>query len=270
MPRTRREFLALTVGGIMASSCTTAPRPAGPYTIDNVSGFEGLRFTASSDEYLDLPESVAYATARGGVLQSAREAWAFRIDRNGALDSDQYQSTRTAALGVKIDGRYYIAIDDSEDPATNILLARPQEGYDAHYRTGKWLVQKSDPTITKMLDRAAQGKTVAALDDTLILATENRNGRSAYGAHPIPQAILGNDLAEPVATYLRGKNWPEGFVRTLSPSRLEKLGVDNDHVEVRCVGVGGGVGNYLDAVDRCYDVGRVRGVVRNTSIGDNG
>ena len=39
-----------------------------------------------------------------------------------------------------IDARLFVAFDD--DSAENILLARAQEGYDAHHSSGKWLVTK--------------------------------------------------------------------------------------------------------------------------------
>jgi len=240
------------------------------YSIDNLPGFENLRFTESSTVYPSLPASVKYATERDDILQSAREAWAFRISSSGTLNSDKYQSTRTAALGVKIDGTHYIAIDDSDDPAANILLARPQEGYDAHRKNGRWVLPKSEPIITGMLDRAQHaGRVFPALEQTLKLSTKGTPA-SAYGAHPITQALLGEDLTESVAAYLRDHGREYGRVWTLSPTQLDELGVDNDHVEVRRVGVGGFVNfSYdLDAVDRCNDGGRARGVARKNSIGN--
>ena len=99
------------------------------YTIDNLPGFEHLVFSESSNEHLALPASVAFAQERGAGLQSAREAWAFRLDSSGTLDSDRYQSTRTAVLGVKIGNQYCVAFCDSPTTEENILLAGAQEGY---------------------------------------------------------------------------------------------------------------------------------------------
>lgn len=246
------------------------------YRINNLPGFEGLVFTESSTLPLALPESVAFASARDSVLQSAREAWAFRIDKNGTLDSDGYQSTRTAALGVTLKGRHCIAIGDSPSPDENILLARAQEGYDAHRTRGCWLVPRTDPIIRRMLERSQDERRVfPALESTLILATRQCNGVSAYGAHPTTQAILGPDLTEAVATYLRARRFGDGYVWTLSPQNLRDLGVDDDRAEVRRVGVGGNVcldGSYnLGANDHrdYYDYGRARGV-RNNSSGIKG
>ena len=72
------------------------------YVIDDLPVFAQYRFTESSSSTLTLPASVAFANERKSVLQSAREAWAFRISAKGGLDSEQYQSTRTAAIGVQI------------------------------------------------------------------------------------------------------------------------------------------------------------------------
>jgi hypothetical protein len=236
------------------------------YVIDNLPGYERLRFTESSNERLTLPASVAYANVRGAVLQSAREAWAFRISSNGTLESNEYQSTRTAALGVKLNGKHYIAIDDSCDPAQNILLARPQEGLDAHAMEGKWLVPKNDPIIKGMLERAQDAQRVfPALEQTLKLSTTGTP--SAYGTDASTQAIHGKDLAQTVATYLRDRRHGNGYVWTLSPAILATLGVDDDHVEVRRVGVGDG---GLGAGVRCGSGGRARGVARKTSTGNRG
>jgi hypothetical protein len=240
-----------------------------PYAID-LSGFEDLIFTESSREYLSLPSSVGFAGERQSVLQSAREAWAFRIGADSQMDSNKYQSTRTAALGLKIDGDYYIAIDDSPDPTKNILLARAQDGYDAHCATGKWLLSKQDPVIDGMLARAEQGgRLFHAPEATLVLPTNQRTGTSSYSAHPIPQAIVGRDLAATVASYLSRQGNANGYVWTLSPSNLEQLGVDNDHVEVRRVVVGVVGVDDLGADGRCDDVGGARGA-RENSTGNRG
>jgi hypothetical protein len=229
-----------------------------------------LQFTESSSDHLNLAASVAFAKERAASLQSARETWLIGIGQKGALDSNKYQGTRTAALGVKIDGKYCIAIDDSSDPTQNILLARAQEGYDAYNSTGKWLVPKSDPLINRMLDRAYNAKRVfPALEQTLKLSTASAP-TSEYGAHPSTRAILGEDLTQHVAIYLRERNRSYGHVWTPSPTELSQLGVDNDHVKVLRVVVGGKGDSisYLVADGKGYS-GRARGV-RNISTGNRG
>jgi hypothetical protein len=244
------------------------------YIIDNLPGFEQYGFSESSPGPLNLPESVAYATAHNGVLQSGGMAWAVRVSANDRFDSDKYQSTRTAVLGVQIDGNYYLAIDDSSDPATNILLARPQEGYNAHSNIGKWLLPKNDPIIKRMLDRAANtGRVLPAPPKEIVLpTTPGADGRSVYGSNAYTPALLGEDLAASVATYLNSKGYRNVYVWALSPDSLDRLGVDNDHVEVRRLGVGGVCNvdaNYLDANDQCDNYGRARGV-RNIFSGNRG
>src|SRR5262249_49760393 len=92
------------------------------YTID-MPGFAGYRCTASSPNSLALPSAVEYATERQCVLQSAREAIAFRIAARRADNANDYQLTRTAALYFTKDDKHYVAFDNSPDPAENILLA---------------------------------------------------------------------------------------------------------------------------------------------------
>ncbi len=233
------------------------------YDID-LPGFTGLRFTASSDKNLALPDAVHYALERQSVLQSAREAWAFRIAADGALGSNQYQSTRTAALGFRRDGQYLIAICDSMIPDENILLSRAQEGYDAH-RAGRWLVSRDDPLVQGMLECAThEHRVFPALEKTLTLSTGTA---SPYATHPVTQALLGKDLNKQVATYLNQHSCGNGYVWTLSPSELQKIGIDDKTVEVRRVGVGG-VGSLYASV-QCYYLGRARGV-RAISTGNRG
>lgn len=241
------------------------------YKIEHVPGFDGLVFTESSSQCLALPQSVAFAHERGGVLQSARQAWAFRIDSNGTLNSEDYQSTRTAALGFLRNGRYSIAMSDSPNPDENILLAQAQEGYCAHRTSGRWRVSRKDAVIARMLERSQdEHRVFPALDNTLELSTRQQGGASPYGSHPVTQAILGGDFTESVATYLRGRGFVNGYVWTLSPKNLQKHGVTDDHVEVRRVGVGGYYDLYgLYAYVRCNYGGRARGV-RQLSSGNGG
>lgn len=238
------------------------------YRLDHVTGFEGLVFTESSASPLALPESAAFARERDSVLQSAREAWAFRIDSAGTLDSNDYQSTRTAALCLTRDDRPCIAICDSSNPDENILLARPQEGYGAHVASGTWLLPRTDPHIRRMLERAQDERRVfPASVEGLSLSTLHVGSVSQYGSHPVVGAILGADLAQLVATSLCDHHARTGYVRALSYYDLRSLDVDDDNVEVRCVGVGK-VNLYADVLCSSRD-GLARGV-REHSSGNKG
>jgi hypothetical protein len=235
--------------------------------IDDIAGFAGFQFTESSTEDLMLPASVTFAAERDAVLQSAREAWAFRISSKGEDNSNQYQSTRTAALAFMRDGAYCIAIDD--DPAENILLTRAQEGYEANANGQAWLVSRSDALVQGMLERARRTQRVFPVLESLLRLSTYRS-RSPYEQHPAVHAILGNDLAPVVATYLHGRFCPEGAIQTIWSSTLREMHMGEDHVDVRrvCVG-GGGAYGFLDARGQCNDYGhgRARGV-RNISAGN--
>ncbi len=243
------------------------------YQLETVPGFEQIVFTESSPASLALPQSVTFAQERDCVLQSAREAWAFRIDSNGTLESDRYQVTRTAALSLRHNGNYSIAITDSTSPDENILLSRAQEGSASHHVNNHWLVRRDDPVVHRMLERAHdEHRVFPALESAITLSTRQQGGASPYGAHPVTQAILGDDLTERVAVYLNQHGYSIGYAHTLSRKDLQKLIVNDDHVEVRRVGAGGGVGigmYDLYAGVHCDISGRARGV-RGKSSGNRG
>jgi hypothetical protein len=234
------------------------------YHIDTP-GFDQHVFTDSSREDLTFPQAVAFAQIRSSVLQSARDAAALRIAAQGANDNNLYQATRTMALYLKDDHGYRVAFDDSNNPAENILLARAQEGYDAHKTTGKWLVSKQDPLIKGALHRAATAGRVipVPLEHEVRLATVPRDSISAYGASNFVRATIGDDLAERYAAFLTNKGYESGVEWFLTPSDLQQLGVDDQLVEIRHVGVGGDAGiimNDLYVDDLCTYGGRAHGV----------
>src|SRR5262245_43073611 len=134
---------------------TLTRRGTSQYRIDTL-GFARTVFTTGSIAYLSLPAALQFAAEQKSVLQSAAEAVAFRIAANGTMDANSYQTTRTTAIYHKAGGEFRVAFDDSPNPATNILLARPQGGYDAHNSTGHWLVNRRDPLIRVALARAAR------------------------------------------------------------------------------------------------------------------
>ena len=241
------------------------------YKID-VAGYADHIFTAGTPNYRTLPDAVRLAQERNSVLQSAREAVAFRLAAVGADGANDYQVTRTAALYFTAAGKAFLAFDD--DAKDNILLLRAQEGYDVHASTGTWLVSKSDPLITAALHRAEKADRIlpAPLENTLRFSTDSRRGVSEYGTSKVVRATIG-DLAEPYASFLSEKGYRSGYEWLLTAKNLDQLGVDGDHVEVRRVGVGGYSDfycNVLYANVRCSnDGGRARGVRKN-STGNNG
>lgn len=211
-----------------------------------------------------LPDAVRFAAERNSVLQSAREAVAFRIAARGADDANLYQATRTAAIYLRDRDRFYVAFDD--DPQENILLLRANEGYDAHRSNGRWPVHKDDRLIRSALQRAAKADRIlpVPLESPLRLSTGTRNGASEYAASKVIKATIGN-IAEPYAAFLNSEGFANGYEWLLTPSSLEQIGVTSKNAEVRRVGVGGvDVGmNDLDAIVRCFSGCRARGVRLN-------
>jgi hypothetical protein len=229
------------------------------YRIDTP-GFEQHVFTLGSARYLLLPHAVAFARAQGAVLQSAREAVAFRIASAGSDGADRYQMTRTCALYFRDGGVFFVAFDD--DPAQNILLARAQEGYDAHSIGDDWLVNKHDPLIRGALQRAElTGRVMTApLVENVMASTFATDGTSQYGNNPVVRAIIG-DLAERYAEFLAQRGCSAGFACVLTRGALEHLNIDEHTVAVRHVSLGSGDAIYADS--NCTCGGRARGVRRN-------
>jgi hypothetical protein len=239
------------------------------YMIDTP-GFSDYIFTAGSQSSRALPGAVRFARERDSVLQSAREAVAFRMAANGTNFANKCQSTRTAAIYIKDKGEFSVAFDD--ETINDILLALPQEGCDSHNSTGRWLVSKNNLFIRAALDRAEETERIVLVPPAGTVRLTTRNGASAYGTSRLINAIIG-DLAEPYADFLNheGNEW--GYERFLRRSAIKDIGVDNEKVEVRRVGVGGtdyyGI-NYLFADVQCNYVGYARGVPRKSSTGNGG
>lgn len=202
-------------------------------------GFEDMSFSPSSESHLSVPSAVKFA-AQHGVLQSAREAAAFRIEANGADNSDRYQATRTVAVY----GPDFVAFDDTPNPEANIILARAKEGYDFNSKIGTWQLPESDRHIKGILERAGKAGRIVTLP---------RASPNEFTDNEIVQAILG-DMAEPYANQLEGQGYKNTYVYTLARDEgREKLAV-------RSVGLGdGNVVSYLDAI-RFSGVGFARGV----------
>jgi hypothetical protein len=229
------------------------------YLIDTP-GFETTLFTTSSHDALTLPDAVQFALDQNSVLQSAREAVAFRIAANGAYHANRNQTTRTAALYLRDGHTFCVAFDD--DPAENILLARAQEGYEAHRSGGKWLVNKNEPLLRSALERATKANRIAlvARESPIHLPTPAGGGTSEYGASQLVKAAIG-DMAAPYAAFLRNKGFNSKDAWLLTTSDLERIGVDKKHVEIRRVGVGGvGYLYGLGADYQCCNDACARGV----------
>ncbi len=239
------------------------------YRITNRPGFEDVVFTESSDNNLILPDAVAYAKERDALLQSVRDAAAFRVEAQGEHNSNRYQATRTASAYVKLDGTWYVAFDDAPDAARNIILGRAQEGYDSHRQHNTWALPKNDEYVKGMLSRAERGARIVEVAESLLeLATKSVNGKSEFGSHPSIQALLG-DVSEDYAAFLNEQNHARVFVYVLTPKTLEDLGI-GDRTEIRAAGLGVVDFDYLGSVSAGqrfdYVGGLARGVRRAREI----
>lgn len=246
------------------------------YELENPS-FEGVEFTEHSNEWLTWPKAVEFAAEQGdgAILQSAREAGAFRIEAEGKYDADLYQATRNVALYFKMGDKFYCAIDDIADTEQNVVIARAQEGYKSHSNNDTYLLPVTDSLVKGVLSRAEKtGRIVEATESPLELKTQEVDGKSEFGQNDWNKAIL-LDVAEVYAKMLNKRGYGIGRVWSLTPENLEEIGVDGNSVEVRPVGLGN---DYccddvdgVDADDRCGD-GRSCGVrgAKNFSTGNKG
>lgn len=236
------------------------------YEIDTP-GFENVEFTESSKDYLIWPKAVKFAADQNAaVLQSVREAGAFRIQAEGKDDVDHYQVTRTGAVYFKDGSKFYVAFDDAPDASQNIVLARVQEGYDANSKRCEWTLSKKDKHIAQILKHAEKSdRIVQVVESPLELATKVSFGSSEFGSNKTVQALF-SDVAEPYAGMLHKRGYSKGFIYVLTPENLEKR-VADDKTLVRPVGLGGDyygdIYYYVDVVLAGYRfnyVGRARGV----------
>ncbi|MBI4739466.1 hypothetical protein HY772_08060 [Candidatus Woesearchaeota archaeon] len=231
------------------------------YELD-LPGFEGVEFTESSKEVLIWPAAVKFAADQNAVLQSVREAGAFRIEAERKDNADYYQATRTSAVYFKDDSNFYVAFDDAPKSSQNIILERVREGYDASFNGREWILPKTDRHIAQILKRAEKSDRVIPVVESLLeLMTKASTLSSEFGSNDTVQALFG-DVAEPYARMLHKHEYQTGLVYLLAPKILDRH-VDAQSALVRPVGIGG-VGFFgVVAVD-LLDVGRARGV-RNVS-----
>ncbi len=104
------------------------------YELTSTPGFETVKFTESSREDLVWPRAVKFAAGHDAVLQSVREAAAFRIEADGEDEANQLQATRTGAIYFRDGGKFYAAFDDSPTSEQNIILSRTAEVYKKNKR----------------------------------------------------------------------------------------------------------------------------------------
>jgi len=214
------------------------------YELENPA-FADVEFTESSKNYRILPKAVQFAMGQKAVLQSAREAAAFRIEADKADGADLCQATRTGSIYFIKDGKKYIAVDDHPDPNQNIVISRVQEGYNANRVSpfSELFVPLNDEQLNELLNRAEKADRIHQFPSKCLeLALEDVNGSSEFGKNSIARSLLG-DMVEPYATFLRGRKCKTGYVFLLDPNYVEAQTKGQTAI-VRPAGLGGG--SYID------------------------
>jgi hypothetical protein len=220
-----------------------------------------MTFSHNSDKFLFWPKAVVFGSRNNGILQSCREAGAFRIEAEEKDDANFYQATRTGVVYFKAGDRFYAAIDDTVDPAQNIVIARAEDGYKSHQKTKKFILPVSDALVRGVLSRAEKtGRIVeVGAESALELKTKAVSGKSEFGQNDWNKAILA-DVSEPYAQMLNKRSYNSGFVWSLTQKALEQKGVDGNNVEVRPVGLGVASICGIDTTAHFKLMGRARSV----------
>lgn len=218
-----------------------------------VPGFAGVRFSESSPDHKTWPAAVTFA-AQTGVLQSAREAAAFRIHANGQDHANDYQATRTVTLGFKVGDKFYVAFDDHPDPAKNIILARAQDGYNA---MAEWTLSRTDAHVRQVLARAEQDGRIVISAQSSPIKLPIAQGAHYFGNDTTVEAVLG-DQASGYAAHILERGHEFGLVCMLTEELLSQIiGSDTDSVVVRTVSLSDYI---IDANNLFVGHGRARGV----------
>ncbi|MFQ5621167.1 MAG: hypothetical protein ACE5FT_04950 [Candidatus Nanoarchaeia archaeon] len=230
-----------------------------PEVVVPVFDTENLVYGNNSD-YGGILHAVNHANGliegQPSLLVSAAEEAHYRTTQDPNVQL-RGQWSRTPAIYFKQEGKWYVAFDDSADPAENIVLARAEELRNAHRdNDGVCVLPQSDGHISIMLNRARRaGRVVPVLEDS-----PQSVQTDAFGDHEIMKAIFHEDVARNYGNWLRQRGRQSVNLYTSESSYLDGLGIPDDSVDVRGVGLVGGV---VGAVIRFnFDDGCARSVAR--------
>ncbi|GEM_PF-3318932 len=241
--------------------------------------FEDLLFGESSG-ILTWPEAVAYGAKNGGILQSALESMVYRMWSGDDHKSGQIQAIRTAAIYYVHRGQWCVAFDDAPNPEENVLLARAEEGYRAHYDSydiyekknkdsdsSNWVLPKTDPIVSALLERARRDGRIIQLGP--IEGQTSWTGKhhvtrwdeEAEWYRPVESQLLNailNDSATKIALHITVPSYapaslsllsyahpvppyPSASLFVLSRGDLKKLDFKEGEVNIVPVSIGGSV-----------------------------
>jgi hypothetical protein len=242
--------------------------------------FRDTVFSRSSDECLELREALHTKSdiLKGFVLQSAREAYAWRVACSDEEEGKEGYVTRTAVLYFKSNGSWYVAVDDIPDPKKNLILTHTFEEFDEYF--DQCFLKKSHPLVRSALGRAKRSGRVVKVPNkkewnTKLSTVPNRRGTSQFGRFSLNKLVFG-DMSEVVAKYWHSLGRESCEVRGISVESLETQLIPRGSVEVQSLSVdslkylrrGRNVCDAYDDSNSCYYIqsfcidGYARGVLK--------
>lgn len=233
------------------------------YTIDTP-GFENRTYGASSNAWLAQPATVKFCKEYGSGFRmpTSDEVIAFRkaaIGTSEETEAMKYHVSGTAVLYVKTGGVWHVAFDDDD---RSLVVARAQKGYDLHAQGKRWTISSKDAEVRAALKRAEKNNRIVPTPlETLALSTASQGDTmSEYGRNAVIKAAL-PQTSELNAKILQAKGCSAGRIYSVTDFN----DVPKNHVEIRRLGVGGIVIDYLDANGSLGYGGRVRPVRKNST-----
>src|SRR3989344_7285241 len=236
-------------------------RPQSTYDLKEVSVYGALKVTSASPKRLTVPEAFDFAQEQSKLLgvpahlQTLGQALVTRVEfyndnktsKKGLDNSDHYQRTSTVSLRLKNDGSFKVdapyVVAFADLPLDEKSRSLVQKGYDANSNGKELILPVKDAFICDLIAQAKDTGRVAPAhsEKSLVLATAQKGGKSAYGQNQNVIAVFGNaELAELNASYLSERGYKEGFIWDYTTKELEnELEGKEDSAIVRAVGLGG-------------------------------
>jgi hypothetical protein len=240
------------------------------FSIDQ-SGFEDILFTESTRRDVDWYDAVKLVAEQGGILQSAREAVAFRMNARGDDNSFSEQLTRTTVAYFIEDGKAYFAVDDSPG-SDNVVISYLNEKRDISKKNIDVILSKSDKLIKKLLKRAEKSERMMEIPEEKNIELMIMEAKDP-AQNKIVRAFLMDTLESysDFLTYQAGKGdryfFNKFLVYLLDRDYVEKK-IKKDAVIIQSIGIGGedystGMYHLSDiAGNRFNETGYARGILK--------
>lgn len=222
------------------------------HVVRGVPGFDGTRFTETTQEHVTLQEARGQPSRISRTLQSLQQHIAYML---AAWYDESTFLTCTIALYYRkesppvLDRRALLAEHTRKRPVEQYFVAFYEDQFNflasGHLMENGSVVFNNSLSIAEAIETAERSGRVVNLDGldtkTLELSTESRGGRSEFGMNPFAKATAGC-LAEPFAQ-LRYQNLRrKGYIHVLPLTEYAAEGL----VEARIVAMQDGE-IYVDA-----------------------